>query len=116
MLHMKKPFVFRTHNKTRYELFLKKPPKCYQAEGICYDPVEDNPRILVNPNQAERELMNTIIHEIAHAFFWDASEGNVAKFANTVARLLYKEGWNKEGESLAAKNKKGRKRCGKKKK
>ena len=114
---MKKPFVFRTHNKARYELFLKKPPKCYQAEGICYDPVEDNPKILVNPNQSEKQVMNTIIHEIAHAFFWDASEGNVAKFANTVARLLYKEGWKKEGEiAHAAKSKKGRKRCGRKKK
>jgi Zn-dependent peptidase ImmA (M78 family) len=114
---MKKPFVFRTHNKARYELFLKKPPKRYQAEGICYDPIEDNPKILVNPNQTEKRVMNTIIHEIAHAFFWDASEGNVAKFANTVARLLYKEGWKKEDKiAHAAKSKKGRKSRGRKKK
>lgn len=100
---MKKPFVFRTNRGIRYELFLKKPPKCYQAEGLCYDPSEDCPKILVNPNQSERQLMNTIVHEITHAFFWGASEERVTKFANTVERYLYKEGWVKKSKPAAKK-------------
>ena len=93
---MKKPFVFRTNKGVRYELLLRKPPKCYQAEGLCYDPTEDNPKILINPNQSEKELLNTIVHEVAHAFFWNASEERVAKFANTISRLLYQQGWGKK--------------------
>jgi len=93
---MKKPFVFRTYDgKVRYEVILKKPPKAYNAVGLCFDPSEDDPKILVNPNQTERQFMNTVIHEMAHAFFWNASEENVAKFGNTVTRFLYAQGWRK---------------------
>ena len=63
--------------------------------GLCFDPSEDDPKILVNPNQTERQLMNTMIHELAHAFFWDSSEENVTKFGNTVTRFLYSQGWRK---------------------
>lgn len=93
----KKPFVFRTcDGKTRYEVILKKPPKAYKAVGLCFDPKEENPQIIVNPDQTEKELMNTIIHEFAHAFFWDSSEKNVNKFGNTVTRYLYSQGWRKD--------------------
>jgi len=94
---MKKPFVFRTYDgKVRYEVILKKPPKCYNAVGLCLDPTESDPKILVNPNQTERQLMNTIIHEFAHAFFWDSSEQNVSKFGNIITRYLYSQGWRKQ--------------------
>ena len=91
-----KPFVFRTDKNIRYELLLKKPHKCYKAEGICYDPSEDTPKIFVSPDQPDREVLNTIIHEIAHAFFWDASEKTITKFGNTVTRCLSREGWKRE--------------------
>ena len=106
---MKKPFVFRTNKGVRYELLLRKPPKCYQAEGLCYDPTEDNPKILVNPNLPEKELLNTIVHEVAHAFFWNASEERIAKFGNTIARLLYQEGW-KRGKAASEKKSPKRKK------
>jgi len=96
---MEKPFVFRTYDgKTRYEVFLKKPPKAYKAEGLCFDPTEDSPKIMVNPNQTERQLMNTIVHEFAHAFFWNASEANVSKFGNIVTKYLYQQGWHKKSD------------------
>ncbi len=60
-----KPFVFRTDKRVRYELLLKKPHKCYKAEGICYDPSEDTPKIFINPDQPDKEVLNTIVHEIA---------------------------------------------------
>ena len=98
---MKKPFVFRTYDgKVRYEVILQKPPKAYNAVGLCFDPSEDEPKIIVNPNQTERQLMNTMIHEFAHAFFWDASEENVTKFGNTVTRYLYSQGWRKAEKDL----------------
>lgn len=91
-----KPFVFRTDKGIRYELLLKKPHKCYKAEGICYDPSEDEPKIFVSPDQPDKEVLNTIIHEIAHAFFWEAPEKTITKFGNTVARCLSREGWKRE--------------------
>ena len=91
----KDSFVFRTDRRIRYELLLKKPHKCYKAEGICYDPSEQEPKIFINPDQPEKEVLNTIVHEMAHAFFWNATEKTVTKFGDTVARLLYREGWRK---------------------
>ena len=76
-----KPFVFRTDKRVRYELLLKKPHKCYKAEGICYDPSEETPKIFVNPDQPDKEVLNTIIHEIAHAFFWDKKEYEIKKYS-----------------------------------
>ena len=92
----KDSFVFRTDRRIRYELLLKKPHKCYKAEGICYDPSEDTPKIFINPDQSDKEVLNTIVHEIAHAFFWDKSEETITKFGNTVARCLSREGWKRE--------------------
>ena len=92
----KDSFVFRTDRRIRNELLLKKPHKCYKAEGICYDPSEDTPKIFINPDQSDKEVLNTIVHEIAHAFFWDKSEETITKFGNTVARCLSKEGWKRE--------------------
>ena len=91
-----KSFVFRTDKRVRFELLFRKPHKCYKAEGICYDPSEETPKIFVNPDQPDKEVLNTIIHEIAHAFFWGASEKAVTKFGNTVARCLSREGWKRE--------------------
>jgi len=94
---MKKPFVFRTYDgKVRYEVILKKPPKAYKAVGLCFDPTEDDPKIMINPNQTDRQFMNTIIHEFAHAFFWASGERNVTKFGNTLTRFLYSQGWRKK--------------------
>jgi len=36
--------------------------------------------------------MNTIIHEIAHAYFWDKKEKDILKFSNTCSRILYERG------------------------
>jgi Zn-dependent peptidase ImmA (M78 family) len=103
-----KPFVFRTDKQVRYELLLKKPHKSYKAEGICYDPSEKAPKIFVNPDQTNKQVLNTIIHEIAHAFFWEASEKAVTKFANTVARCLSREGWRREARNDPPQNKKSK--------
>tara|TARA_Y100000310_G_scaffold153804_1_gene153339 strand:- start:15107 stop:15325 length:219 start_codon:yes stop_codon:yes gene_type:complete len=46
----------------------------------------------------QKSELNTAIHEIGHAFFWDKSEKEIAKYANAVTAFLYRQGWRKDGE------------------
>jgi hypothetical protein len=39
--------------------------------------------------------MNTQIHEVAHAFFWDKPETDIRRYADTVSRYLHEMGWRK---------------------
>jgi hypothetical protein len=39
--------------------------------------------------------MSVTIEEFAHAFFWDKTEKNVRKFAATLTKYLYSQGWRK---------------------
>jgi hypothetical protein len=34
-------------------------------------------------------ILNTLIHEVAHAYFEGATETDTTKFANCLSRLLY---------------------------
>jgi len=95
----KKPRVFKFKNtkKVEYELQFRKPDsRCYaDADGICYNPDEENPKIYIRPQMDPRRELNTCIHEIAHAFFWDKSETEIERFASTASHFLYKVGWRK---------------------
>ena len=83
-----------------YLVFFYKPHEKHfgGADGLCYDPDEDTPRILINPYLTQKTELNTIIHEFCHAFFWDATEKEVYKFANTVTGFLYRQGWRRDDD------------------
>lgn len=91
-------FKFRNAQGIRYEIYFRKPNTAHygKADGYCHDPEEDDPRIYINPYLTPKSELNTIIHELGHAFFWDKSEKEVYKFANTVAAFLYRQGWRKD--------------------
>jgi hypothetical protein len=91
-------FKFRNSQGIRYEIHFRKPNTAHygKADGICYDPDEDDPRIYINPYLTPKSELNTIVHELCHAFFWDKSEKEVYKFGNTVAAFLYRQGWRKD--------------------
>jgi len=93
-------FKFRNSNGTRYEIRFRKPNTAHfgKADGYCDDPEESAPRIYVNPYLTPKSELNTIIHEMAHAFFWDKPEKEIYKYANTVAAFLYRQGWRKNVE------------------
>ena len=56
-----------------------------------------------NLQSGEDDLLDDIIHEFAHAFFWDKTEAEIYKFANTISRFLYSEcGWRKTERSRKA--------------
>lgn len=110
---MSTTFIFKNTQGHKYEVIFKRLPSNCSYMGLCEDPEEDSPKIVIKQNLGDKSLLNTIIHEFAHAFFWDSSEKNVGTFANKVTKLLYEMGWRYE-KSKTRKAKKAPKRNPKK--
>ena len=77
---MKENFRFTNTKGVEYEIVFRKPHKAYGeiVDGLCLDPSEPDPKIYINPYLTKKSELNTSIHEIAHAFFWDKSETDIA--------------------------------------
>ena len=88
-------FTFSTTKGVQYEIVFRKPHKAYgnDLDGLCIDPCEENPKIYINPYISKNCELNTSIHEIAHAFFWDKSETDISRFADVCSNFLYQNGW-----------------------
>ena len=97
-------FTFKTPKGAKYEILFRKPDKRHfdDADGICTPPKSPHPKIHINPKLTDQSSLNTAIHEIAHAFFWNKSETEIFKFANTCSRFLYNySGWRKNENECA---------------
>tara|TARA_R100000808_G_scaffold11976_1_gene30285 strand:+ start:17605 stop:17913 length:309 start_codon:yes stop_codon:yes gene_type:complete len=98
MKRPQEPFFFTNSEGIEYEVIFRKPDKRHfgKADGICTAPNGKNPKIHINPNLTSKSEFNTIVHELAHAFFWDKSEKEIYKFANTVTKFLFtNQKWRK---------------------
>ena len=99
MKRPRKPFIFKNSEGVEYEIIFRKPDSRHfgEADGICVDPSDSSkPKIHIHPELTKYAELNTIIHEMTHSFFWDKSEKEVTKFANTVAKFLYRnQRWRK---------------------
>lgn len=109
-------FTFTNTKGVMYEIIFRKPRKDAYGRGtygICTDPGEFKedyiPKIYINPYLTKKSELNTSIHEIAHAFFWDKSETDVTRFADVCSNFLYKNGWRLERRKFAAPPRKKRK-------
>mgnify|MGYP003627824770 CR=1 FL=1 len=90
------PFTLKNAKNKQYEAYVRKAPKEYKhCDGICEDPAEEDPRIYIKPDMTDRREMNTMIHEVCHAFFFDEPEYKVYRYANAVSNWLHKMGWRK---------------------
>jgi len=98
MKKKKANFKFKNTKGVEYEIIFKKPNSKYyaDADGYCHDPKEKDPKIVVSPYLTKQSELNTIIHEMAHAFFWDKPETDIFNYANAVSRMLYNhQHWRK---------------------
>ena len=88
-------FKFRNANGIRYEVYFVKPNEAYYGDvhGLCDDPEEKDAKIYINPYLTQKSELNTIVHEMTHAFFWDKSETDIARYADVVRNFLYQNGW-----------------------
>ena len=92
-------FAFKNSKGVEYKVFFHKPNhKLYGSDchGVCSNPKDKNPKILISPYLTNQSELNTIIHEMAHAFFWDKPEKDILAYANAVSRMLYNhQQWRK---------------------
>ena len=101
-------FTFKNNKNVEYEVLYTKPNSHHygEADGTCAPPDDETPKIHINPYLTKRNELNTIIHEFGHAFFWDKSEKEIYKFANTLSKFLYLEcNWRKLERSKDSKYK-----------
>ena len=66
-----------------------------QAEdGAC---VDSERLIEIRRGQRPRNRMDTLIHELLHAVFWEMSETDVRKAAKVLTTGLWGDGWRRHG-------------------
>lgn len=93
---MKAIHHFKTHKGQPYKVVLVKGLKENGEPmlGLCDEPSDEEVAFLrLNAEMCDYQLMETAIHELAHAFFWEASETNVNKFAKATMSLLRRLGY-----------------------
>lgn len=82
-------YKFKNAEDVEYEIVWRKPHPTHKAIGLCQSPDTKNPKIYIDPDLSERMIINTLIHECAHSFFWGVPEKKINKFANNVAKMIY---------------------------
>lgn len=95
---MKNFLKFKNHQGVEYEIVFRKPHKAHgNCDGICFVGEKDKSKIYINPHRSNQVQLNTIIHEVAHAYFPEKSEAEILAFGNTLSRVLYNNlGWRRE--------------------
>lgn len=88
---------FTTTEGIKFDIKFRKPDaRTYEGcDGVCHYPDwskgKINGKIYINPYRGDQCIFNTIIHEVAHAYFPGATERDVTSFGNTLSRILYNE-------------------------
>ena len=80
---------FKNFEQVEYQIKLRKPHKSLECEGICDYPEKNKTnRIFVNPHQKDSLILETLIHEMIHAYIWDLSETKVTRLARSIVRII----------------------------
>lgn len=58
------------------------------AVGLCYQGLG---LIEIDPRQPSKEYLDTLIHELLHAYLPDMAEEEVARIATEITRVLWKK-------------------------
>ena len=89
---------FKTPKGIVYHIRFRKPDVRTWGDdccGVCFFPVGGEGKIYVSPHRGNQTQLNTLIHEVTHAYFGDKTETEVTSFANTLSRILYGLKWRK---------------------
>ena len=98
---------FKNSKGIEFEILFRKPDKRNgECDGVCYKEDDDSKgKIFIRPGMSAKRELNTIIHEILHAFYWDKSEYDVDRCASVISNYLSKSGWRKLGKQNFPKKK-----------
>ena len=80
---------FKNFEGVEYEVIYAKPHHRYQAEGLCDNPKNKNPSIIISPNLNKKRQLNVLIEEVFHAHLFDLPEKKARKFAANLGKLVY---------------------------
>lgn len=91
---MKVIHKFKTHRGHPYTVVWQKKItlKGQRCFGQCESPHQEGSLIKLEEGQDDYCLIDTILHEMAHAFFFEQSEKNVTRFTKSTLTLLKKMG------------------------
>ncbi|MEK6884392.1 MAG: hypothetical protein AABY22_32470 [Nanoarchaeota archaeon] len=95
ILFIKSPYTLKLGKKKKS----KKTYKKIEADGTCDDPKSNLANICISSDlkmgKNNKRLLNVVIEELTHAFFWDQPEKKVRPFSTTLTKFLYKMGWRR---------------------
>ena len=80
---------FKNFEGIEYSVDYVKPHSRYCADGLCDNPDNKNPSIIVNPKLQTRRQLNVLIEEVFHAHLYDLPEKKARKFAANLGKLIY---------------------------
>lgn len=80
---------FKNFEGAEYEVIYAKPHGRYKASGLCDNPENKHPSILVDPTLKKRRQLNVLIEEVFHAHLYDLPEKKARKFAANLGKLIY---------------------------
>lgn len=89
---LKKQKLGYPSRRTHYQIVWKA-PKEKHWRGSCDDPCSRSPKIHIDPNLPDRDLLNTIIHECIHAELYMLDEEAVGLIGDDLSRILYSAGF-----------------------
>ena len=97
---MKSFLKFKNCEGIRYQITFRKPDKRAwgdTCDGVYFFERGFKSKIYINPYRSDQVHLNTIIHEVAHAYFPDESEKKITALGNTLSRILYNDlKWRRE--------------------
>lgn len=75
-----------------YRLLWKKPHGNLEPGrpfvGSCESPHDTGRELRISPKQDPKDMLGTVVHEVAHGAFWDLDEPAIEAFERDLMRLL----------------------------
>lgn len=63
------------------------------TDGLCEPPGRPGKRIKIRKDMGAKDELETLIHEMLHACYWDLDEKAVEEAARDIARALWRLGY-----------------------
>ena len=81
-------FTFKNGQDIRYKIIWRQPAKSQKADGLCDNPDQPKPKILVDPNLNDKRFMEVICEEVFHAFAYEKNEKNGKKVCRYFKKIV----------------------------
>jgi len=88
---MPKP-TYHTFRGRRYRI--RRVPRLNDA-GKCDHPEAPDKEIIIRLGQRGIDELDTVLHEVGHACFWDLSEEAIGDGMTDIAKFLWREGYRR---------------------